>query len=233
MNQELKKFLQQHPKYFERSNEGHLIANNLRSLVDAYALAMDAKEYESLRVKVADFRAKEDAKLKQELELLSRQLEQEKAIYDGVMQELADSEKKLSEMESELGQVIAMKKSKSGSKSSAKRGGYLYLILYFVGILLLYIGFIVSDRPVFVYVVAGMACFVAGLMFSPRGSSSKSTVSPIVSRVSDQLQDRNERIKRVWDVKKQLLYDRKKLALSKINECDSIIQEKLSHLHGK
>ena len=140
---------------------------------------MDAKDYESLRVKVADFRAKEDAKLKQEVEFLNQKLEQEKAIYNEVMQELADSEKKLSEMEAELGQVIAMKKSKPGSKNSGKRGGYLYLVLYFVGILLLYIGFILSDRPVFVYVVAGMACFVAGLMFSPRGSGSKSTVSPI------------------------------------------------------
>ncbi|MGB0418897.1 MAG: hypothetical protein ACPGF8_04840 [Opitutales bacterium] len=233
MNQELKKFLQQHPEYFERSNDGHFIASNLRSMVDAYALAMDAKDYESLRVKVADFRAKEDAKLKQEVEFLNQKLEKEKAIYNEVMQELADSEKKLSEMEAELGQVIAMKKSKPGSKNSGKRGGYLYLVLYFVGILLLYIGFILSDRPVFVYVVAGMACFVAGLMFSPRGRGSKSTVSPIVTRVSDQLQDRNDRIKRVWDVKKQLLYDRKKLALSKINECDSIIQEKLSHMHGK
>jgi hypothetical protein len=233
MNQELKKFLQQHPEYFERSNDGHFIASNLRSMVDAYALAMDAKDYESLRVKVADFRAKEDAKLKQEVEFLNQKLEKEKAIYNEVMQELADSEKKLSEMELELGQVIAMKKTKSGSKNSGKRGGYLYLVLYFVGILLLYIGFILSDRPVFVYVVAGMACFVAGLMFSPRGRGSKSTVSPIVTRVSDQLQDRNDRIKRVWDVKKQLLYDRKKLALSKINECDSIIQEKLSHMHGK
>ena len=233
MNQELKKFLQQHPEYFERSNDGHFIESNLRSMVDAYALAMDAKDYESLRVKVADFRAKEDAKLKQEVEFLNQKLEKEKAIYNEVMQELADSEKKLSEMEAELGQVIAMKKSKPGSKNSGKRGGYLYLVLYFVGILLLYIGFILSDRPVFVYVVAGMACFVAGLMFSPRGRGSKSTVSPIVTRVSDQLQDRNDRIKRVWDVKKQLLYDRKKLALSKINECDSIIQEKLSHIHGK
>lgn len=233
MNKELKEFLQQHPEYFEYSNEGRMIASNLRSLVDAYALAMDAKDYESLRMKVADFRAKEDAKLRQEVELLNQKLEQEKAIYNEVMQELADSEKKLSEMEAELSQVIAMKKSESGSKSSSKRGGYLYLVLYFVGILLLYIGFILSDRPVFVYVVAGMACFVAGLMFSPRGSGSNSTVSPIVSRVSDQLQDRNERIKRVWDVKKQLLYDRKKLALSKINECDSVIQEKLSHMHGK
>ena len=110
MNQELKKFLQQHPEYFERSNDGHLIASNLRSLVDAYALAMDAKDYESLRVKVADFRAKEDAKLKQEVELLNQKLEQEKAIYNEVIQELADSEKKLSEMEAELGQVIAMKR---------------------------------------------------------------------------------------------------------------------------
>lgn len=233
MNQELKKFLQQHPEYFERSNDGHLIASNLRSLVDAYALAMDAKDYESLRVKVADFRAKEDAKLKQEVELLNQRLEQEKAIYDEVMQELADSEKKLSEMEAELRQVIAMKMPKPGSKSSGKRGGYLYLVLYFVGILMLYIGFIVSDRPVFVYVVAGMACFVAVLMFSPRENASKQSLSPVIARVSDQFQDRNERIKRVWDVKKQLLYDRKKLALSKINECDAIIQEKLSHLHGK
>jgi hypothetical protein len=233
MNQELKKFLQLHPEYFERSNDGHLIASNLRSLVDAYAMAMDAKDYESLRVKVADFRAKEDAKLKQEVEFLTQKLKQEKVIYNEVIQELADAEKKLSEMEAELSQVIAMKKSKSGSKNTGKRGGYLYLFLYFVGILLLYVGFILSDRPVFVYVVAGMACFVAGLMFSPRGSASKSTASPIVTRVSDQLQDRNERIKRVWDVKKQLLYDRKKLALSKINECDNIIQEKLSHMHGK
>lgn len=233
MNKELKRFLEQHPEYFERSNDGQLIARNLRSLVDAYALAMDAKDYESLRVKVADFRAKEDARLKQEVHLLNQKLEKEKAIYNEVVQELADSEKKLSEMEVELGHVIAMKKHKSGSKNSRRRGGYLYLVLYFVGILLLYIGFILSDRPVFVYVVAGMACFVAGLMFSPRASSSKSTVSPIVTRVSDQLQNRNERLKRVWDVKKQLLYDRKKLALSKINECDSIIQEKLSHMHGK
>lgn len=233
MNEELKKFLQRHPEYFECSSDGHLIASNLRSLVDAYAQAMDAKDYEALRVKVADFRAKEDAKLKQDLERLNQQLEQEKAIYDAIMQELADSEKKLSEMESELSQVIAMKKSKSSSKNLGKRRGYLYLVLYFVGILLLYTGFILSDRPVFVYVVAGMACFVAGLMFSPRGKGAKPSVSPIVSRVSDQLQDRNERIKRVWDVKKQLLYDRKKLALNKINECDMLIQETLSHIHGK
>ena len=233
MNTELKKFFQQHPEYFERSDDGHLIASNLQSLVDAYALAMDAKDYESLRVKVADFRAKEDAKLKQEVEILNKKLEKEKVIYNQVIQELADSEKKLAEMQAELDQVIEMNKPKAKSIKSGKLGGYLYLFLYFVGILFLYIGFILSDRPVFVYVVAGMVCFVAGLMFSPRGSGSKQKVSPIVSRVSDQLHDRNVRIKNVWDIKKQLLYDRKKLALSKINECDAIIQEKLSHIHGK
>jgi len=234
MDKELIAFLRAHPEYFEGADDSRLIAHDLRSTVEAYALALDPSEYEALRAKVADFRAKEEARIHSEIAKLTEQMERERAIYDEVVKELAESEAKLKSMEQELQEVlVAVEGRGRGSGTGSGGKSYFYLILDFIGILFLYVGFILSDKPLVSYIVAGVFCILAGFILQQKGRADSRGGISVMAKIGNDMRARNDRSVAVWSIKKHTLNGRKKLALSSINECDRKIQEQLSRINGK
>ena len=165
MDKELIEFLSAHAEYFEGAKDCRLITHDIRSMVEAYALALDSAEYEELRSKVADFRAKQELQVQLEIKQLAQQIERERAAYDDVMRELASSEAKLKKMQQELDEVQQLSRGDDQSGGSGQTGkSHFYLILNFIGILFLYVGFVLSENPVVGYIVAGIFCILAGFV---------------------------------------------------------------------
>jgi len=233
MDEELIEFLSAHPEYFEGAKDCRLIAHDIRSMVEAYALALDTEEYKALRIKVAGFRAKQELRVQSEIKQLSEQIERERKAYDDVMRELASSEAKLKRMQQELDEVQNLSSARNESVNLGATGkSHFHLILDFVGILFLYVGFVLSDNPEPGYIVAGVFCILAGFVLQQKKGGGANQLSAGLSRIDQDMRARNEQFMEVWRIKRQTLHGRKKLALSKINECDNEIQYKLSLINA-
>jgi hypothetical protein len=226
-------FICAHPEYFDGEPDFQMIARRIRSDVEAYSRALDPAEYEALQHKVAKFRAKEALRLQAELSKLCEQLEREREKFDAIVLEIVESEARIKKMELEYQDALnIVRPSESPTHSSSAAGGYFYIVLDCLGMVFLYIGFVLTETPLLSYVFLGIICIVWGIVLQQKKTMERVDADSGVVQILHDMQARNARSTAAWRIKKHTLTYRKRLALKTINDCDDEIRGKLKSLNG-
>jgi uncharacterized coiled-coil DUF342 family protein len=226
---QLLEFLQKHPEYFTGKHDDKSIRSDLRADVESYARAIDPEGYEQLTQRVLEFQEHSRNKMKERMAQLVREKELHHQSLQELENEFADYEAKIQELKDEMRRYRA--DANTPSQSQVKNGNmdYFFLMLDIMGIVFLYLGFILSERIDISYVFLGCLLLTSGIWLHRGGWSRTIKQEALSNDLYEKIQTRFEQLQNVWKLKKLTLQQRKSDCIQKI---DLINQEIRKNLHS-
>lgn len=230
IDEQLIKFLQQHPEFFTGKAGEQSIRQDLLDAVRNYARALDPAAYERLSQRVLAFQVYSRGRLKERIAELVQEKERHSLELRKVEVEFEAFELKIKELHQELAQYRTERNGSAVDGGNNWNRDLLSFSIDIIGIGFLYAGFILSEYINYSLVVFGGGFFAAGFWLH-RGARGKSVASVSHSdSLSLKIQSRLDELQQVWKMKKLSLLERKKESVSKIELIDQEIRRHLNRM---
>jgi len=220
-------FWQKYPEYFAGNEYSQSIRSDLKLALELYARALDPEEYEQLTRRVAAFKAHTLKQTQKRMSELIREKEAHSLNLENVNKEFRNYEAKILKIREEMRTFRFEQEASARKARRPMRSDYFFVVLDVVGIILLYAGFILSERIDYSIVLMGCMCFIAGFYMHRGGRSQAVTASGISEEMGTRIQSRYDYVQEVWAVKKLTLLQKQRESLRKIELIDQEIEQNL------
>jgi septal ring factor EnvC (AmiA/AmiB activator) len=223
MSEILKKFVGEHPQFFEKNGDCYVLRSDIHDLVEQYARLVDNDEYERVRGLVESIRQEAQEQLANDASRKKREINRLQSEVPQIVAELDQQEASIREIDEQIAEIQREVERRSITKIPWYYSSLVFWLLLASGIGIMYLGISVRVNGASSFLLFGAFLCVLGCVLQSSEPPLQQTQSARIVQLREK-QGQLESKKQLAKVKRATLLQQKSVAKQRIQDLQTAMR---------